>query len=63
LRLLDNFDHINASVGVGEATLRGFGSDTENRRSFVSAEAHFEGRGDYQIEEELGVGEAVIRLD
>jgi hypothetical protein len=59
----DNFDHINASVGVGDATLRGFGPDTGNKHSFVRADAHFEGRGDYQIEVELGVGEALIRLD
>lgn len=59
----DNFDHIDAAVGVGEATLRGFGSGTENERSFVSADAHFEGRGEYYIEVELGVGEAMVKLD
>lgn len=59
----DNFDHIDASVGVGDATLRGFGSGTENERSFVSADAHYEGRGDYTIEVELGVGDALVRLD
>ncbi|MFT7294873.1 MAG: hypothetical protein ACI87Q_002731, partial [Pseudohongiellaceae bacterium] len=36
---------------------------TGNKHSFVRADAHFEGRGDYQIEVELGVGEALIRLD
>lgn len=59
----DNFDYIDASVGVGDAILRGFGSGTENERSFVSADAHFEGRGEYHIEVELGVGEAMVRLD
>jgi hypothetical protein len=59
----DNFDYINVSVGVGDVSLRGFGSGTENERSFVSADAHFEGQGDYQIEAALGVGEVLIRLD
>lgn len=59
----DNFDYIDASVGVGDAILRGFGSGTDNERSFVSADAHFEGRGDYKIKVELGVGDALVRLD
>jgi hypothetical protein len=59
----DNFDHISVLVGVGDATLQGFGSGDENERSFISADAHFEGQGDYQIEVELGVGEVLIRLD
>lgn len=58
-----NFDHIDASVGVGDATLQGFGSGTENERSFGSRDAHYEGGGDYAIEVELGVGDALVRLD
>lgn len=59
----DNFGQIRAAVGVGDATLRGFGAGAENERSFVSADAHYEGSGEYQIEIDLGVGETSVRLD
>lgn len=59
----DDYDFIRASVGVGDATLRGFGSGSENERSFVSADANYQGSGEYQIEVEVGVGEVLVRLD
>jgi hypothetical protein len=56
-----DFRTIEASVGVGDAALRGFGPSAENERSFVSADAYYEGEGEYQIKVELGVGEVSIR--
>ncbi|MFT4861213.1 MAG: hypothetical protein ACI95C_000414 [Pseudohongiellaceae bacterium] len=56
-----DFDKIEASVGVGDATLRGFGSNADNERSFVSAQAYYEGDGEHHIAIELGVGEVSIR--
>lgn len=59
----ENFSSIRASVGVGDATLRGFGSGSENERSFVSADANYQGPGEYDIEVEVGVGEVSVRRD
>lgn len=59
----ENFATIRASVGVGDATLRGFGSGSENERSFVSADANYQGSGEYDIEVEVGVGEVSVRRD
>ncbi len=56
-----DFRKIEASVGVGDATLRGFGSNADSERSFVSASANYEGDGEHHIAIELGVGEVSIR--
>ncbi len=56
-----DFAKIEASVGVGDAALRGFGRSAENERSFVSADAFYEGDGEHEIKVELGVGEVSIR--
>ncbi|MFK7864013.1 MAG: hypothetical protein AB8B95_07275 [Pseudohongiellaceae bacterium] len=57
----EDFDMIQASVGVGDASLRGFGSGSENERSLVSADAIYVGSGEYEVEVEVGVGEVSIR--
>jgi len=56
-----DFKEIVASVGVGDATLRGFGKGVDNERRFVSADAYYEGDGEHQIQIELGVGEVSIQ--
>lgn len=56
-----DFGHITASVGVGDSSIRGFGSGRDNERSFVSAESYYEGEGEFDIEIELGVGDISIR--
>ena len=55
-----DFAKVEASVGVGDATLRGFGKGSSNDRSFVSADAYYEGDGEHHIAIELGVGEVSI---
>lgn len=58
-----NYRSIHASTGVGDANIRGFEGGSGNERNFISADAYYEGRGDMEIEIELGVGEIQIRND
>lgn len=57
-----DFESVQVSTGVGDSGLRGFGDSTDNERNFVGADSHYFGSGDYQVNVEVGVGEArVIR--
>ncbi len=59
--LAQDFEIIEASVGVGDVSLHGFKQGTENGRSFVSADANYHGSGTSQVLVELGVGDVSIR--
>lgn len=53
---------IRASAGVGDSSIQGFGRDgVDNERSFVSADSYYHGDGEYEINVEVGVGDAVVR--
>jgi hypothetical protein len=56
-----DFHQIQAAVGVGDATLRGFENGSKHDRSFISADAFYQGDGEHQIQVELGVGDVAIR--
>ncbi|MCG8416163.1 MAG: hypothetical protein MI746_18245 [Pseudomonadales bacterium] len=57
-----DFESVRVSTGVGDSSLRGFGDDTDNERNFVGADSHYFGDGEFEIDVEVGVGEArVIR--
>ncbi len=61
---IDDTDYaaIRVSVGVGDASIRGFGEDrVGNERSFVSADSYYHGDGEFEIDIEVGVGEVVVR--
>tara|TARA_R110002073_G_scaffold77283_1_gene187203 strand:- start:10 stop:654 length:645 start_codon:yes stop_codon:yes gene_type:complete len=61
---IDDTDYamIRLSVGVGDASIEGFGQQrVDNERSFVSADASYQGDGEMEINIDLGVGEAVVR--
>ncbi len=57
-----DFESVQVSTGVGDSSLRGFGDSTDNERNFVGADSHYFGDGEFEIDVEVGVGEArVIR--
>ena len=61
---IDDTDYavIRVSVGVGDASIEGFGRDrVDNERSFVSADSYYHGDGVLEIDIEVGVGEVVVR--
>lgn len=53
--------HIEASAGVGSATLQG-ANRSDSQRAFVSENVDGFGEGDYDIEVNVGVGEASVFL-
>ena len=56
-----DYDSIHASVGVGDATVRGFSNSSDNERSFVSADSYYHGSGELEMEIEVGVGDIEVR--
>lgn len=58
----DRFGRIQLEAGVGDATIRGFGRGADNERSnLVGADADYVGDGEFDIDLEVGVGEAQVR--
>ena len=56
-----DFDTIHLETGVGDSSLRGFDGGVDNERSIVGADSYYEGSGEYNIEIEVGVGDARVR--
>ena len=56
-----DFDSIHLSTGVGDSSLRGFDGGSENERSIVGADSFYQGDGEFNIEIEVGVGDARVR--
>jgi len=57
-----DYREVAVSAGVGDAVIRGFGRGTDNERNLlVGADAYYQGEGQYNIEIEVGVGDAQVR--
>ncbi|MEX0963817.1 MAG: hypothetical protein WDZ52_07255 [Pseudohongiellaceae bacterium] len=56
-----NYGMIRASSGVGDSSIRGFGHETDNERSFVSSDSYYHGSGELEVNIEVGVGDTVVR--
>lgn len=56
-----DFKRIATTVGVGDAMLKGFDKENRSERSFLRADASYDGDGEYNIWVELGVGDISIR--
>ena len=54
---------IQLSTGVGDAAIRGMSSRADNERSFISADAHYQGEGEHNVTIDVGVGEILVRSD
>ncbi len=57
------FADIHLSTGVGDAAIRGMQSKADNERSFISADAYYEGDGKHHITIDMDVGEVLVRKD
>lgn len=57
----EHMGRVEASAGVGSASISG-GSDTINKRSFVSENVQGYGKGSNEVDVQVGVGEATIAL-
>ena len=58
-----DYGSVSGAVGVGDLTLRTKGGSREESRVLVSKESKWAGSGAAKIEAEVGVGEAVVRLE
>ncbi len=58
-----DYGSVSGEVGVGDFTLRTKGGSREETRVLVSKESKWTGSGPAKIEVEVGVGEAVVRLE
>ena len=58
-----DYGSVSGAVGVGDLTLRTEGGSREESRVLVSKESKWAGSGAAKIEAEVGVGEAVVRLE
>jgi hypothetical protein len=55
------FADIQLQTGIGDAVIRGLKYRADNERSFISADAYYEGQGEHHISIDLGVGDALVR--
>ena len=58
-----DYGSVSGEVGVGDFTLRATGGSREESRVLVSKESNWTGSGPAKIEAEVGIGEAVVRLE
>jgi len=58
-----DYGKVSGQVGVGDFTLRAKGGSREETRALVSKESNWTGTGPAKIEAEVGIGEAVVRLE
>lgn len=56
-----DFETIHLSAGVGDTSVRGFDNGSDNERSFVGADSWYHGDGEFNVEVEVGVGDARVR--
>jgi hypothetical protein len=59
----DNYRSANGDVGVGDVDISSPTGTVHNERAMVSAESNWRGRGDYAINVDVGVGDAMIDLE
>jgi len=58
-----DYRSIHLSAGVGDSSIRGFPNNSDNERSFISADSYYHGSGDLEIEIEVGVGDVRVRAN
>lgn len=58
----DDYSRIELETGVGDAKLDGF-SDVKSKRSLVSKTIDWDGKGHYEINVDVGVGDVKVNLD
>ena len=55
-----DYRSIHVEAGVGNASIRGFSGGSDNERSFIGADAYYQGGGDKKIEIKVGVGDVEV---
>jgi len=53
---------VDLNVGVGDARIRG-GDLVDSKSAFISKRMHAEGKGQHDIEVDVGVGDVSVRLN
>lgn len=57
-----DYKQIEASVGVGDTSLKNFGNTQENRM-IVTSESRYQGNGSVRVQVEVGVGDVILKQD
>ncbi|RUO58577.1 hypothetical protein [Pseudidiomarina insulisalsae] len=61
LEVFGAIDDVKTDVGIGEATISG-GDSSSNERNFISASGRASGNGDARINVDAGIGEITIKI-
>ncbi len=59
----DDVASINATAGVGDASIEGFRNRADNEQRFISADAYYVGAGEHDIHVDVGVGDVRVRAN
>ncbi|MGO1328210.1 MAG: hypothetical protein ACTHT9_00950 [Idiomarina loihiensis] len=55
-----DYKHVEASVGVGDTSLKNFGN-TQEDRMIVTSESRYQGNGSVRVQVEVGVGDVTLK--